>query len=640
MSSYTCSESAKNPNTDLKIQPGTLKRLISLIRPYMIPMLLAGLCGAATVLANVGLLAAAAVLIAEAALRPALFDLMILISGVRFFGTARAVLRYLERYMTHDVTFRILKKLRVWFYRGVEPLAPAIFEKRSEATLFKQITKDIEILQFFYLRVLAAPFIAFAVLAACGIFLAFFNPNAAIILVLFYIIGGLAVPIIVRRATRGLAEKQAHLWDIFYTRVIDFVQGLAELTACGALREAREEIRASLTEVTECKKSLYAAENLTGAMIQWFSHIAMLCALLSSVPLVTSGRLSGVLLAMVGLTVQASFEALLPMPLALEQLDEGLTAASRLFSLAGSETSSEFRAADIEDTKSAGAESTTAVQTVAADAESTAAVQTAAADAESTAAVQTSAAGAPSAQYDIIFANVGFRYGKDEEFSLQDISFRLPAGAKFALVGSSGAGKSTILQLLLKFRSYNGSIQIGGKELRDLPDLEARAVFGVLNQDPYIFYASIRENILLARPGASDDEMENSCKLAKLHDFIMSLPEGYETQVGENGFLLSGGQRQRLALARVFLKNSPVILLDEADQGLDTLTAREIRDSLREWAENRSVLSISHSLQGLDEMDNIISIEEGRIIEMGSHTDLLKQNGFYAKLYGLTNSID
>ncbi|MDR0424127.1 MAG: thiol reductant ABC exporter subunit CydC [Clostridiales Family XIII bacterium] len=608
---------------DLTAQPGTLARLLSLMRPYWIPMGLAGLCGAATILANVGLLAASAVLISEAALRPALFDLMILISAVRFFGTARAVLRYLERYMTHDVTFRILKKLRVWFYRGVEPLAPAILEERSEATLFKQITKDIEILQFFYLRVLAAPFIAFTVLAVCSVFLAFFSPGASAILLAFYIVGGVAVPVIVRRATRGLAEKQARIWDAFYVRVVDFVQGLAELAANGALDEMRGEIRVYLNDVTECKKKLYAAENLTGCLIQWFSHVAMLCALLASVPLVVSGRMEGVLLAMIGLTVQAAFEALLPMPLALEQLDEGLTAAGRLFSLAtpGDDAAPEA-------------------------AEAPADVMTAPAGGTARPAALDEASGAPKAPaatsgaYGITFKDVNFSYGENEGFSLSGISFHMPEGAKFAIVGSSGAGKSTLIQLLLKFRPYKGSITIGGKELRDMQDAEARGIFGVLNQEPYIFYASVRENIMLARGDASEGDMIEACRLAKLHDFIMSLPEGYDTHVGENGFLLSGGQRQRLALARVFLKGSPVVLLDEADQGLDTLTAKEIRDSLRGWAKGRSVLSISHSLQGLDGLDQIISMEEGRIIEMGSHAALLGQNGFYAKLYGLTDNVE
>jgi ABC-type multidrug transport system fused ATPase/permease subunit len=235
----------------------------------------------------------------------------------------------------------------------------------------------------------------------------------------------------------------------------------------------------------------------------------------------------------------------------------------------------------------------------------------------------------------LVFEGVDFRYGPAEQFALQNISFRLAPGGKIALAGPNGSGKSTIINLLLKFWPYAaGSIRMDGRELRDWPEDQVRDILGVLNQDPYIFHSSIRENILLARPGAGEEEMEDASRRAQLHDFVMSLPEGYETLVGENGFKLSGGQRQRLALARIYLKDSPVLVLDEVEQGLDTLTGQEVWRGLRQWARNKSVITITHHLRDLSEMDEILVMLDGRIVERGNHGALLGQGGLYTRLAG------
>jgi ATP-binding cassette subfamily C protein CydC len=625
----------------------TFSRLLGLLRPYWPVMAGAAFCGALTIASNISLLGASAVLISSAALAPPILQLYTLIVGVRFFGISRAFWRYVERYVTHDVTFRILKKLRVWFFRRIEPLAPANLQSYGSGRLFKQIVGDIENLQFFYLRVLAAPFIALVVLIGCVIFMLFYCPAAAGLLAALFFLGGVAVPLWVRRMTRGLAARQAGRWEKFHTQVVDLALGLGELQVYDGVSEKRKEIRAVLKTITEGQKKLFALDNLTACLIQYFSHIAMLGGVFFSVPLVAEGRLSGVFLTMCGLIMWAAFEAVNPLPLALTKLDEGLIAADRLFALAGEpEEAEEMEAADREPAGAAALSQTAieAAQTATTiDGAAFPAAMMAGGAAFSQAALQ--ADGEPAgpgikekyaaAPPELVFEGVDFRYGPKEQFALRGLSFRLAPGEKIALAGPNGSGKSTVINLLLKFWPYAaGSIRMDGRELRDWPEEQVRDVLGVLNQDPYIFHTSIRENILLARPGASLEEMEEASRRARLHDFVQTLPEGYETITGENGFKLSGGQRQRLARARIYLKDSPVLVLDEVEQGLDTLTGQEVWRNLRQWARNKSVITITHHLRDLAEMDEILVMLDGRIVERGNHAALLAQGGLYTRLAG------
>ncbi|MDR2257938.1 MAG: thiol reductant ABC exporter subunit CydC [Treponema sp.] len=596
----------------------TFFRLLGLLRPYWPVMAGAAFCGALTIGSNISLLGASAVLISSAALAPPILQLYTLIVGVRFFGISRAFWRYVERYVTHDVTFRILKNLRVWFYRRIEPLAPANLQGHGSGRLFKQIVGDIENLQFFYLRVLAAPFIAAVVLIGSVIFMLFYCPAAAGLLAALFFLSGVVIPLWVRRMTRGMAARQADRWERFHTQVVDLVLGLGELQVYGAMPEKREEIRAGLRAITGGQKKLFALDNLTACLIQYFSHIAMLGGVFFAAPLVAEGRLGGVFLTMCGLIMWAAFEAVNPLPLALTKLDEGLIAAGRLFALAG----------EPGDTEGAEAGEGKPAEAVVQGA----AVSFGAATPAAGVNVKEQYAAAPP---ELVFGGVDFRYGPAEQFALQNISFRLEPGKKIALAGPNGSGKSTIINLLLKFWPYAaGSIRMDGRELRDWPEDQVRDLLGVLNQDPYIFHSSIRENILLARPDASAEEMEDASRRARLHDFVMSLPEGYETITGENGFKLSGGQRQRLALARIYLKDSPILVLDEVEQGLDTLTGQEVWRSLRQWSRNKSVITITHHLRDLTEMDEILVILDGRIVERGNHAELLAQGGLYTRLAG------
>ena len=234
----------------------------------------------------------------------------------------------------------------------------------------------------------------------------------------------------------------------------------------------------------------------------------------------------------------------------------------------------------------------------------------------------------------VSYEDVSFCYDDDDTPVLQNVSFQIPAGRSIALVGPSGGGKTTICNLLPRFYDVTGGrITIDGKDVRGLTLKSLRNNIGIVQQDVYLFCGTIKENIAYGKPGASMDEIVDAAKRANIHDFVMSLPDGYDTYVGERGTRLSGGQKQRISIARVFLKNPPILILDEATSALDNESERHIQKSLEALAKNRTTITIAHRLSTIRNADEIIVITENGIAERGSHQNLLKRNGIYAHYY-------
>ena len=234
------------------------------------------------------------------------------------------------------------------------------------------------------------------------------------------------------------------------------------------------------------------------------------------------------------------------------------------------------------------------------------------------------------------YDHVSFHYSDDETPVLSDISIDIPAGKSIALVGPSGSGKTTICSLLPRFYDVtSGSITVDGKDIRGLTLKSLRSQIGMVQQDVYLFDGTIKDNIAYGKPGASDEEIIKAAKCASIHDFIMELPDGYDTYVGERGTRLSGGQKQRISIARVFLKNPPILILDEATSALDNESERWIQKSLEELSKNRTTITIAHRLSTIRDADEIIVITEDGIAERGTHAELLEKNGLYAAYYNM-----
>src|SRR5438874_7201105 len=232
---------------------------------------------------------------------------------------------------------------------------------------------------------------------------------------------------------------------------------------------------------------------------------------------------------------------------------------------------------------------------------------------------------------DVVFDHVWFRY--DEDWTLQDVSCTVPAGTTTALVGETGSGKTTLGYLVARLYDVTrGSVSIGGVDVRDLTFQALSDLVGVVSQETYLFHESIRENLRFAKPDATDEEIEAAARAARIHHVIAALPDGYDTMVGERGYRFSGGEKQRIAIARTILRNPPILVLDEATSSLDTETERLVQEALDRLSEGRTTIAIAHRLSTVQDADQIIVLDHGRVVESGRHEDLLEQGARYAQL--------
>ncbi|HWQ43894.1 MAG TPA: thiol reductant ABC exporter subunit CydC [Desulfosporosinus sp.] len=562
--------------------------LIRLLLPYWRHIVLALTISALTITSHIGLMATSAYLLARAALHPPILDLMIAIVGVRFFGLSRAVFRYVERYVSHDVTFRILSQIRVKFYERLEPLAPARLLNFRSGDLLSRIVADVEIQQNLFLRVLAPPFVAILVLLGYGLFLARYDMRFPAILATCFLVGGLGIPWGIKGLSRGVGRRMVALKAELNTQVADTLLGITELVAYGQVQAYLDKIQRTDNELQGQQRRIAQLSGLSSALMGMIANLGLWFVLVLGILLVEKGKLSGVNLGMLALGTFSSFEALFPLALVPHHLEQNLAATDRLLELIEAEP-----------------------------------------------AVKDSGILSPEPEgLELVFQEVCFRYEQDEPWALNHLSFQIPKQGKVAIVGPSGAGKTSVVNLLLRFWEYDeGRIDLGGHSLREYTQEDARSFIGVVTQRTHLFNATIRENLLLAKPEGTEEELIHASQQAKLHDFILSLPQGYDSYVGEGGFQLSGGQRQRLAIARVLLKNAPLLILDEAMAGLDPLTEREVMDEVYQLMEGRTTLVITHRLIGLENMDEILVFDQGQIVERGKHEDLLQQKRLYHQMW-------
>jgi thiol reductant ABC exporter CydC subunit len=596
----------------------TLLRLSSFLRPFWPQVLLSVLLGALTIGSSIALMSTSAWLISTAAIALSVADLGVAVVGTRFFGITRGLFRYAERLASHALTFRLLARLRVWFYLALEPLAPARLISTRSGDLLSRVISDVETLDNLFVRALAPPLVAVVIVLGMAAFMGAFAPALGLVITLFLLAIGVGLTAFSLFFNRRLGKQLVESRALLRTDLIDAVQGLPELIAFGQDRAYLARIQATGDQFSRVQTRMARLNGLQSGLNSLLTGLGVWTMLFLAIPLVSSGQIAGVSLAVIVLGSMASFEAVQNLPQAAQFLEANLQSARRLFEIADLTPAVIDPVVPLPQPASADLRVTNLSFSY------------------ETEVRRTMPNGQPASEENSRLTAARSTVGCDAPRVLNEVSFDLPMGKKLAIVGPSGAGKSTLASLLMRFWEAEG-IRLDGQDLRAYKQVDTRRMFSLVGQTTYLFNASLHDNLLLARPWATQAEIEAACRAAQLHDFVATLPNGYETLVGERGVQLSGGERQRVAIARALLKDTPIFIFDEPTANLDTTTERNLAGTLQAVTGDRSVLWITHRLVGLEAMDEILVLEAGKIVARGTQAELLAQDGLYKKMWDLQN---
>ena len=576
---------------------GTWPRLLGLARPERRGIAVAVLLQGLTIASGVGLMGTSAWLLSKAALHPSIAALQVAIVGVRAFGVSRATFRYLERLVSHDVTLRLLARLRTALFRALAPLAPARLLAHRGGDLLGRAVDDVGTLEGLYARVLGPSLAAVAIAALVTFLLWTWSGGLAVAAVVGLAAGGVLAPRLSSRLAEESGRRLVGRRGELSARLVDGVRGSADLLAFGREGDFASALVQLGREAAGVESRLARASALGSSLSVLAADLTAVTVLALAVPGVGSGRVDGVQLATVVLLTLASFEAVAPLPLAWHGLGAMREASRRLFELVDAPPSV----------------------------------------AEPSRPGPAPIPGAPLVEV----RDLRFTYPGESRPALDGVSLRLEPGRRIAVVGPSGAGKSTLAHLLLRFfEAPRGAILLQGRDIGEWPSDDARARVAFAAQRAHVFTGSLRENLLLARPGAGDDELLAALRAVRLDALVERVPGGLDSWVGQEGQRLSGGERQRLALARALLRPAPLLVLDEPTAHLDALTEHDVLAEIVRAGEGRATLLVTHRLVSLDAFDEVLVLDGGRVAERGRATDLLARGGVLARLLAVQRSVD
>jgi thiol reductant ABC exporter CydC subunit len=539
---------------------------------------------------GIGVAVLGAALFARAVAGTAIEELYPYAAAMIILGLARGTFGYLGPYLSHVAAFRILVDLRDEFFWAIEPLAPAKLARRRTGDLVSTAVSDIELLELFFAHTAGPAVVAFIVPIIALTALATINLLLAEALLIFLILL-ILMPRLAFWLGTTLGERLRGQQALLNSQVLDTIQGMKEILSFGYSRQRLEELSENSATLLALQARQARNIGLQSAAKISIVSAGTLAVLLCASILVRQNSLAPGFLPITMILASSVFLSITSVVEISKQLSLTRAAARRLFLLLDEQPA-------VRDESGLGP-----------------------------------AVPIESIEPSISLQDVSFRYAPDEPLILSSISLEIPAGSTVALVGTSGAGKSTVINLMLRFWDPEaGRILLGGSDLRCYPMMQLRRLFSVVSQDVFLFSDSIRENIRLGRAEASDAEVEEVAVRARIHDFITTLPQGYDTLVGERGVRLSGGERQRIAIARALLKGAPILVLDEATSSLDAENERAIKEALMERREGRTTIMIAHRLSTVVDADWIFVINGGRVVEQGRHEDLIARKGRYARL--------
>lgn len=557
---------------------GVLARVRAVSGPRRGRLTLALLLGSLALGSAVGLMATSGWLISRASQQPPVLYLMVAVTATRAFGIGRAVFRYGERLVSHDAVLRMLADTRVAVYRRLERLAPAGLRRTRRGDLLSRLVVDVDALQDYWLRWLLPAASAAIVSAASVGFTAWLLPEAGLALAVGLVAAGVGVPLVTGAVARRAERRLAPARGVLATRVTDLLTGTAELTVAGALPARTAEARRADNTLTRIASRAATATALGDGLTALLSGLTVAATALMGAQAVADERLGGVTMAVVVLTPLAAFEAVLGLPLAVQYRQRVRRSAERVY--------------EVLDAPEPVREPERARQT-------------------------------PAAPFPMALRGLSARHAGQRREALDGLDLTLDEGRRIAVVGPSGSGKTTLAQVLLRFLDADaGSYTLAGVDAYALAGDDVRRLVGLCAQDAHVFDSSVRENLLLARKDATEDDLRDALKRARLLDWADTLPDGLDTLVGEHGARLSGGQRQRLALARALLADFPVLVLDEPAEHLDLPTADALTADLLAATRGRTTLLITHRLAGLEAVDEVVVLDEGRVVQRGTYAEL------------------
>jgi thiol reductant ABC exporter CydC subunit len=563
-----------------------LSRTLEIARPAAGRLALSTLLGAAAIAVAVGLIVTSAWLICRSSQRPPESAVAIAVVGVQFFALARGLCRYAERLVGHDAALRVLADVRMNVYERLERLAPLGLPAFGDGELLARLVGDVESLQDLILRVVPAFVIALIVGTATVALVWWMLPAAGVILLAALTLAGVLVPWLTGVLAARAETRQAVARGELTASVVDLLEGAPELVANGAAGGYLDRALLADTELRGIARATARTAGVGQGLTTLCSGLAMWGALLVGVTAVHDGRLDGVLLAGIALIPLVAFELVAGLPAATQTLQRVRRSAARVFE---------------------------------------------AIDAPAPVVEPAQPLALGDGPREVRVRGLCASYPGAERLALAGIDLDLGRGRQVAVVGPSGAGKSSLAGVLLRFLAYGeGSVTLDGVEIAALDSDAYRRIVGMVSQDAHVFDGTIEQNLRIARREATDEELLGVLAAVRLVEWVEGLPAGLQTEVGEHGMRMSGGQRQRLAVARALLADFPVLILDEPGEHLDTATADAILAEVLGARRGGATLLITHRLAGVEGFDEILVLDDGRVLERGTHAELVARSGQYA----------
>jgi ATP-binding cassette subfamily C protein CydC len=568
--------------------------VISLLLPVIWQAVFAILLGCITILSGMGLIATSMYLISYAALMPSISVLQVAIIGVRFFGLSRSIFRYLERISSHSTNLSMVSGLRIWFFTKIEALVPAKTISYQSGDITTREMQDIEILDQFFIRVIAPPLIALVVIIVLSLFIFSINVRLGWITFCSLTVLGLIIflssTIIHKTSLNNFSTSREKL----NTLMTNLVEGIADIRINGKADIFRYLYDHRVNDFTKVQNRSIVGNAFLNALIPFVSGIGMLIVFISAAQSAQIQLIDPKLVGVTALLVMAGYEIFQSFPQLGSNLVRSEQAVSRLFEIVD-------QVPDIIDP-----EHPQSIEHF----------------------------------HSLDIDHLDFHYPGSNQLILDGFYLHLEAGKTVALVGPSGVGKTSLKNILLRFWEYSsGSININGIDLRQLSQADIRNLIRTSSQKPYFFPTSILENLRLASPDATREDMTEALSASQCMEWVSALPSRLDTLIGNRGVLLSEGQRQRFDIARTLISGSDLFILDEPFAGIDTITEWNMNRSILKYTQRKTLLLITHHLTDLKMYDEILFLKNGKILEKGSHEELINQAGEYSRMYKIQKSI-